>query len=54
MPTETGKDSYGCFARWGKHGKKYYYKCKNEIARERAKKKANIQGIAIYSSDYRG
>ena len=47
MPTRTGKDSKGCFARWGTTGKKYYYKCGNTQARNRAKAKANRQGRAI-------
>ena len=54
MPTKLGKDKKGCFARWGKSGKKYYYKCGDAKARERAKKKADKQGRAAYSSGYRG
>lgn len=50
MPVETGKDSKGCFARWGKKGKKYRYKCGNSSARERAKNKAAKQGRAIKAS----
>ena len=47
MPTATGKDSKGCFARWGTHGAKYYYACGNKDARERAKAKADRQGRAV-------
>lgn len=50
MPVMTGKDSKGCFARWGKSGKKYYYKCGNTVSRESAKEKALKQGRAIYAS----
>ena len=51
MPVTTGKDSKGCFAKWGSQ-KKYYYRCGNVIARARAKKKAEVQARAIYSSGY--
>ena len=54
MPTKTGKDSKGCFARWGDHGKKYYYECGNRKAREAAKKKADKQGRAAYAHGYKG
>lgn len=47
MPVQLGHDTDGCFARWGKHGAKYHYTCGNESARELAKQKAYIQGIAI-------
>ena len=50
MPTETGKDSKGCFARWGKKGKKYFYRCGDKASRERAKRKADKQGRAIKAS----
>lgn len=49
MPTRTGKDKKGCFAQWGNQ-KKYYYKCGDKKARERAKRKANEQGRAIKSN----
>jgi len=52
VPTRTGKDSKGCFARWGSQTK-YYYKCGSKTARERAKKKADKQGSAIKSSRLR-
>ena len=53
MPTRTGKDSKGCFARWGSQ-KKYYFKCGNAAARKRAIAKANAQGRAAHASGYRG
>ncbi len=46
-----GKDSDGCYARWGKEGKKYYYQCGNEEARKRASDKAKKQGRAIKSNE---
>jgi hypothetical protein len=46
MPVQTNKDAEGCFARWGKQGKKYYYECGNEAERISAKKKAIAQGVA--------
>jgi len=51
MPTTTGKDSKGCYARWGKQAK-YYYECGNDDARERAKAKADKQGRAIRTSQH--
>jgi len=54
MPSITGKDSKGCFARWGKTGKKYYYRCGNKAARKRAKALADAQRTAIFSSGYTG
>lgn len=53
MPTQRGKDSKGCFYKWGKSGKKYYYKVGSATSRENAKKKANKQARAIYASGYR-
>lgn len=47
MPVMTGKDNEGCFACWGKQGKKYYYECGNKDARERARRRAAEQGRAI-------
>ena len=54
MPTKAGKDKKGCFMRWGSSGKKYYYRCGDKAARERAKKKADRQGRAAYSHGYKG
>ena len=54
MPTKTGKDSKGCFARWGSSGKKYYFKCGSKVAQKRAIKKANKQGAAAYAHGYKG
>lgn len=55
MPVNLGQDNNGCFARWGKQGKKYYYECGNEQARKDAKRKAFEQGLAagIKERDFR-
>jgi len=53
MPVTTSKDKRGCFARWGSQ-KKYYYICGDSASRERAKKRAEKQARAIYSSGYKG
>jgi hypothetical protein len=50
MPVMTGKDSKGCYAKWGNSGKKYYYKCGSKISLEHAKEKALRQGRAIYAN----
>lgn len=47
MPTHRGKDKDGCFYQWGSSGKKYYYKCNDAKAREKAKALADRQGRAI-------
>jgi hypothetical protein len=55
MPTHTGYDSSNkppCFAQWGKSGKKYYYTCGDEGAKDKAKAKANAQGQAIRASGW--
>jgi hypothetical protein len=52
MPTHTGKDSNGCYARWGSTGKKYHYECGNKEARDRAKAKADAQGRAAHTRGY--
>ena len=49
MPVQTGKNSKGCFARWGNSGKKYYYLCGNKKLKENAQSKANKQGRAIHA-----
>lgn len=54
MPTHTGKDSKGCYAQWGGHGKKYYYTCGNAAARKTAIGKANKQGQAAHAHGYTG
>jgi len=59
MPVHTGYDSNKkeepkCYARWGSTGKKYYYTCNNESAREKAKDKAAAQGRAIRASGWQG
>ena len=47
MPTRLGRDSKGCFARWGDSGAKYRYECGNAEERHRAIAKAKAQGRAI-------
>lgn len=47
MPVNVKHDKEGCFAQWGQKGKKYYFPCGDEAQREKAKKKAFIQGITI-------
>ncbi len=45
MPVKRGHDKKGKFYRYGKTGKKYYFK--TEAQRKRAKQKAMIQAYAI-------
>lgn len=51
MPVASGRDSKGTFYRYGKSGKKYYYK--SEASRKKAKKQAMIQAYAIEKSQER-
>ena len=51
MPVRTGKDKKGRFARWGGHGKKYYFK--TEAAKTAAKRKATKQGQAAHAAGYK-
>ena len=53
MPVERGRDTNGCFFRYGKSGKKYYYIAGNERSRNIAKNKAKKQGVAIAISKSR-
>ena len=46
MPVRVGKDSRGCFCRWGNQ-EKYYFQCSDEDAKKRAMNKAAKQGRAI-------
>ena len=52
MPSKSGKDSKGCFWRWGSKTK-YYYACGDKAASTRAKAKADKQGQAVYSTGWR-
>lgn len=54
MPSLPGKDSNGYYYRWGKSGKKYYYKKGDKASETRAKKLADKQGAAAYASGYKG
>lgn len=47
MPLITGKDTQGCFIKYGDQGTKYHYECGNETQRNQAKKKAIAQAVAI-------
>lgn len=51
MPAKLGQDSKGCHAQWGS-GKKYYCRCGDKQARERAKRKADKQGQAVHALGY--
>lgn len=52
MPIHTGQDKNGQFYQWGKTGKKYYFS--NEQTKKAAKRKAEKQQTAIYSSGWKG
>ena len=47
MPIQLGKDSEGCFAKWGNKGAKYHYTCGDDSELNEAKKKALKQAVAI-------
>lgn len=47
MPVQLGRDTEGCFARWGRSGAKYHYTCGDEAERKEAKHKAHLQGVAV-------
>ncbi len=49
MPVARGHDSHGSYYRYGKTGKKYYYKPNNVQSRKIAKIKAGKQGKATKS-----
>ena len=53
MPVSRGRDSQGCYARWGGSGKKYYYTCNDDKSGLQAVRKANEQAKAAYSSGYK-
>lgn len=53
MPVVRGQDKNGFYYRFGSQ-KKYYYISNNPKSREMAKRKAIKQGIAIYSSGWKG
>jgi len=46
MPVKEGKDSQGCYYQWGNQ-RKYYYKCGDAKAAQRARVKAERQGRVI-------
>jgi hypothetical protein len=47
MPLKKGKDSEGCYVKWGDQGHHYYYRCNSNKEFEDAKKLAIKQGVAI-------
>lgn len=51
MPVNFYQQGEKCFARWGRQGKKYYYKCGDKSARQRARKKAEKQGRAVKANE---
>lgn len=51
MPVHRGRNSKGPYYQWGNQ-KKYYYQSGDEESRNKAKKKAHIQGYAIKKSGY--
>jgi len=53
MPVMTGKDTKGCYARWGGSGKKYRYKCGDKAGRDRAKRRAGKQGQAAHAGGHK-
>lgn len=53
MPVHNGRDKNGSYYQWGSRGKKYYYTPGNKTSREKAKKLAIRQAVAIsYSTGY--
>jgi hypothetical protein len=55
MPVKRHSVSDGkSYYQWGDSGAKYYYTTGDESSREKAKKKAEKQAKAIYSSGYKG
>jgi len=54
MPTHCGRDTNGPYYQWGDSGKKYYYISGDKKSRAAAKTRADRQGIAIYSSGWKG
>lgn len=53
MPVRRGNDGHGPFYQWGNSGKRYYYVSNNPASRERARRRAEAQAAAIYSSGWR-
>ncbi|MDE2100888.1 MAG: hypothetical protein KGL39_26815 [Patescibacteria group bacterium] len=55
MPVRRGRSGGRCFYQWGDdpHTKKYFYSPNNPASRERAKKRAALQGRAIKAAQAR-
>jgi hypothetical protein len=47
MPTEVHEEGKRPYARWGKHGAKYFFRKGSASSRANAIKRANLQGRAI-------
>lgn len=47
MPTEVHEEGKRPYARWGKHGAKYFFRRGSAASRANAIKRANLQGRAI-------
>ena len=52
MPINRGRDTHGCYYRWGQHGKKYYYQSGDKVSREGAISLAVKQGRAAHANGY--
>ena len=52
MPVKISKDKKGCFAQWGDQ-KKYYFKCGDEKAKQRAVNRVREQERVIRASGYK-
>ena len=50
MPAQYGKDTKGCWVRWGNSGTKYHYACGDTVARKRAIARMEKQRKAIYAN----
>jgi hypothetical protein len=49
-----GRDEKGCYVKYGESGKKYYYPCGNQEAKQRAEERALKQARAMFAAGYRG
>ena len=53
MPVQFGRDASGCWARWGRSGKKYRFACSSKKGKAAAARKAGAQGSAVRHSGWR-
>lgn len=54
MPTEVHEEGKRPYARWGKHGAKYFFRRGDDGSRAQAVKRANLQGRAIETRERYG